>query len=201
MKKLIILLTSILATTQIFAMHEVRRSSQCCGLDNVVYTIGSWFGRNDYLYLAHANSIWFLKKKIALKEDLADLDRYYPRCETIINRTSVGIYCTPLHEAIERGNIECVKLLCAAGADKSKKIKISSELKNEEVAAESEFQRIVVVAYDVEPEQLENELKKVMSEDSVDLSAIDFAEKLIKNKRDDFISIKQRKAIYNLLKN
>lgn len=181
-------------------MQEGRKTSKCCDLSRALYAVASSIGRNDYLYLSSANSIWFLKKKLESKENLNDFDRYYGRSGRSINGQSFTVYYTPLHEAVTQGSLECVQLLCGAGADKSKKIKTSSDIKKEDRATESENLSVMWISYlrAMEPEQAQAEIQQFRSAAFVDLSATELAEKLMK-KKDDFVPSEKRKAIYEFL--
>jgi len=188
-KQTLILLLSISFVTN-------RTEAACCGLDNVFYKIGSFVGRNDYLYLVYTNSVWFLNKKIALKEDLDTIDSYYLRLGcTIYSKHSnrqygIGIYYTPLHEAVYNGSLECVQALCYAGADKNKQIKSSFD---------RDFvylhQSIIWCSYPVDHDQLEAEKEKVLVDRFVGLSALELAEKLATDGSNE-----SGQAIYNFLK-
>lgn len=163
----------------IFSLYSMQKqpSSSWCGLDIAAYKVGRLFGRNDYLYLAYANSVWFLQKKIALQENREDLDKYYARHKTIL-RTKNGsktlcIYHTPLHEAVDQGNLECVKILCDARANPNKTIRINIE--REEVAKESYYQSIATQEYRVPFDQVLLEVDKIQIKNFVGCSAIELA--------------------------
>jgi hypothetical protein len=154
------------------------------------------------LYLAYADSVWFLRKKIELKENIEDLDRYYARHERTINTLPVVLYCTPLHEAVLHGHLGCVQLLCKADADKSKRVKSSyyEILNPESTAFEAKFQSIPRVTYSVEPAQLDTEIKEKCDCDYVGLSAVDLAKKLVEDRcLFDPVSTERRQMIYNFL--
>lgn len=117
---------SVIFTTQLTAMEEKEGRSSCCGaLQKAAYKISSQIGRNDFYYYAYKNYVWHLQHKIACKENIKNVDQYYGY-KTYKGRENVlTVYRTPLHEAVRWGQLECVKLLCKAGADKNKKIKVS----------------------------------------------------------------------------
>lgn len=203
MKNILLLLVfSIVFTPELFSSEaKTRHKAQCCGLDTVAYKIGSKLGRNDYLYLASVNSLWFLQKKIALKENIADLDKYWLRSGTSINGVKVLVYCTPLHEAVKQGSLDAVKELSAAGADKKKIIK-HADIQRGDIAQESLSQPVSWIVYPVYPHQLDVEISNVLSECAVGLSAVDLAQKLMKDKHNEFaFASEQRKAIYEFLNN
>ena len=108
----------------------MRNEISCgrCDLGTVFYSVAKHVGRNDFLYLAHANSAWFLSKKLQSKEYFKDKDNYYMRLGRVVNATEISLYHTPLHEAVKEGNIEIVKLLCAAGVNVHKKIKSAQKI-------------------------------------------------------------------------
>lgn len=202
MKRNMLIYALIINFASTHAMEISKKSSSaCCGLDSVYYSIASHIGRNDYLYLAYAGSNWFLKKKIMLKEDIEDLDRYYARYGRSINKTDITVYHTPLHEAIMQGNVETVKLLCSSGADKYKRIKTNPDIGSTDLAKESLFERICWSRYSIDKEQEKAEIKKFLSGGYIGTSAIDLAEDLRDSSNEySRITPEQRKAIYEFLK-
>lgn len=137
-KKTSLLSLCILVFIPLFGMNNEQEiiASDCCGLGSIIYSVAKHIGRNDFLYLAHANSTWFLRRKLQLKEYFQDRDKYYIRVGRVVGGTEVSLYHTPLHEAIKEGNVETVALLCSVGADVHKKIKSAQEVSSEEAATE-----------------------------------------------------------------
>jgi len=231
-KNIFLVVASMLVTTQTFAAQEgqrTKKASKCCNrttLETVAYKLSLLCKDNDYRHLASKNSVWFLKKKIALRENLADLDRYWTSSETIVDAKSAGkssqivtikVFVTPLHEAIEQGNIECVELLCVAGgADKTKKIKGSLEgldgasqsyikgpdqIKTEDRAEESYSQSYGFSRDVIRLAQFEDYIQGILDRECVGLSAVEYAEKLTKYGRYyGSVPEKQRRAVYEYLR-
>jgi hypothetical protein len=136
--KSILLSFFILVHVPIVGMGDESETtlSDCCGLGSMVYNVTKHIGRNDFLYLAYTDSTWYLRMKLESREYFENLDKYYVRSGRLVNETNLSVFHTPLHEAVKEGNIEAVKLLCAAGADVHKKIKNALEIKPEEVTRE-----------------------------------------------------------------
>lgn len=213
MKKIILTLAlSILTAASLFAMNEEDQAPECCSnLTTIAYkTIAPICSlltiRTDYLYLAHADCTWWLKKKLALQENFNDFDRYYARSQKQINQTVIRSFRTPLHEAIVQGNIGCISLLLAAGADKKKKIQYASNPKNEhnihheQIAGESYNLPIVCLTHlgDTAPAEVDKEIAEFRSNTYIGLSAVDLAQKLITDT--DYVPAEMRQTIYDLLK-
>lgn len=161
----------------------------CCGLGNIFYGIAKYTGRNDFLYLAHANCTWFLQKKIESSEHTESLDRYYLRFGQYFNVTDVSLHHTPLHEAVKMGNLEVVKLLCAFGSDKQKKIKSAQELVPDDFAIES-YPVTVYRSWPIEKE--EEEIAKFKKKLYVGCNSIELACCMLEKSEDKH---NERKAI------
>ncbi len=212
-KNLLILALSTFVSMPLFAMddHEAEAIEVgCCNdLSAIAYTVGSYICpkltiRTDYLYLAHADCAWWLKHKLAAKENLSDFDRYYPRYKKQINDTVMASYHTPLQEAVDQGNLECVKILLAAGADKMKKIRYASnvaesDIKLEEIAAESDNLRVVgcVLLSRCGQVEADEKIQAFQRAHHIGLSALQLAEKFTK---EPYALVATRKEIYDLLK-
>lgn len=178
---------------QISCMED--KAYKSCNCSKILYSLGTRFGRSDYLYLVNSNSVWFLKKKIELNKSIEDVDKYYLRLEFKVNGVAIPIYYTPLHEAIRRGNLESVKVLLAAGADLNKSIK-QCDIEPEDMAVEDI--RYVLCIESLAPTDFNDKYQEIIEKQRVGLSAIELAEALIKE--EDFeVSLAQRKQIYRYL--
>lgn len=177
------------------AMQEQSFVSRC-SLDTVFYKLISQWGRNDYLYLASSNSVWFFKKKLASQENVQDIDRYYLTVQLIADKKSINFYQTPLHAAIERGNVRAVSLLLSLGADKNKRITVRPNKKD--IAYESGSYSVMVSVLMTSDEKLnQKRIAEFKDSLSVDLSAVELAQKLLKQEKEADICV--RKKIYELL--
>lgn len=193
-----IFLLSLITSQTFLSASEKRQKSSCCNLKTLAYKIASTIshmrGRDDYCYLAQTNSIWLLEMKLQENLKDKDLDAYYLSLGYTINVKQIEIYTTPLHEAIQWGNIECVKLLLKHGADKNKRVAIDLRdqrgvYRNHKVLWETESSHT--------PEATERE---ILESNYVGLSAHDLAY-ILTNSRSkfDLVPKKRRNAIYELL--
>lgn len=194
MKSLYLFLCSMLVLTPLQGMQQRQRQSCCsklsllaskttswCGI--LAYKATSWCGRNDYLYLAYADSLWYMQKKLQSKEQIKDINRYYLRYGATFNTTNsrftnACIYVSPLHEAVQRGHLAAVMLLCNAGADKT--LTIKSRIENSE-AAEQCYAGCVFMGTDaLTEEEVQQKIAEWNKSNNVGLSAPELAEELLK---------------------
>jgi len=103
---------------------------------DAVYKITKKWGRSDYLHLARTNASWFMRKKIEHEKGSGDFDRYRLVSSHTVNGEPVRIYRTPLHDAIAYGNVEVIRVLCAAGADAEKPIKDEITIQKSDLSQE-----------------------------------------------------------------
>ena len=163
--------------------HETEnRESDCCGLGNLFYNVAKHMGRNDFLYLAHANSLWFLEEKIKSKEFFENRDKYYLRIGRVVNEIEISLYHTPLQEAIKEGNLKVVQLLCSVGADMHKKIKNAQELQSGEAATEP-YGSVFINSWPKE-EEANTEIENFKNEYYIGCSALKLAERMLKESED-----------------
>ncbi len=198
MKQSTLLSLLMLVCLPIFSMNDEnknREHNRCrCDIGKMFYSVAKHLGRNDYLYLANADSVWFLRKKLQLKESFGDRDKYYLRFGRFINKTNLSVCHTPLHEAISQGNVGIVKLLCSVGADMHKKIKTRPEVNSQDITTESHGS--VCMQSECEEKRLDAEIKKFKSEYHVGKTALELAI-LMRTKAQDKIA--QREEIERFL--
>lgn len=130
----------------------------------------------DYLYLCYAGGTWRLQMKLQLGENLSDLNRYYLRHVIVLNGQEYQKWITPLHEAIERGHLEQVKLLFSHGAVPTAQIKSLIDLESEAAIEKSSLACGCMQKWHLSPLQLNCELEQWNM--SIGMSAIDLARKL-----------------------
>jgi ankyrin repeat protein len=136
------------------------------------------------------------KKKLASQENVQDIDRYYVTIQLIGDQNPINFYQTPLHAAIERGNVRAVSLLLSLGADKNKKITVAPNKKD--IAHESGSYSVMVSVLMTSDEKLnQKRIAEFKDSLSVNLSALEFAQKLLKQKKE--ADIFARKEICKIL--
>ena len=67
----------ILAGILLVLSEKSVDACDCKAVGNFAYMLTSRMGRNDFLYLAYANSVWFMEHK--LQREPEDRDKYYRR--------------------------------------------------------------------------------------------------------------------------
>lgn len=164
------------AFIHIQGMQKPHQKPCCPNLPALLYQATSWAGRNDYLYLAHTNSFWYLKMKLSTKDESEDMNRYYLRIGKSFNGMEVPIYMTPLHAAIEKEHFEAIALLCRAGADKNLPIKTSVE--STEAAQLCYAGALWFSVFGLSDEEIVSGIKKWKESEGVGLSAYQFSCKL-----------------------
>ena len=94
-------------------------------LSEAYYHVLKHVGRNDYFYLCSSEcSSWWLRQKLEHKENLAHVNRYHVAHVVRFGTVACECQVTPLHQAIQRGNLQKVVLLCHLGmADPHLKVK------------------------------------------------------------------------------
>lgn len=199
MKKIVLLLCFI--TLSVYSSEQNEQDPQCCNLGSIAYKLASLCIIKDYRTLAFGGHPWLLRKKIELNEDRPHLDSYYmSHIITLVvpgsREITVSIYGTPLHAAVYSGSLDCVKLLRASGADKSKPIKDATTISSEEIAALPG--RVFHIVSCIKDEEFESKIQQVKEKEMIGLSAVDVARKRI-NTTDDYELNKRRKAILALL--
>ncbi len=173
--------------------------TNCCGLGDTIYALAKRVGRNDFLYLAHANSLWFLKKKVQLSDHADNIDKYYMRAGRYVEGYNISIFHTPLHEAISQGHFEAVRFFCCVGnADITKKIKSAPDIQLIECATEPHpcLSLSSWSAKGRDEGKIKEEIENTKKTFHVGLSALDLAEQMLKE-ADDKQS--ERKKIVNFL--
>jgi len=190
----------LLSITMFISLQGVKQQLSCCPtLSRFAYKATSWCGRNDYIYLVYANSLWYLNMKLQRKERIQDINRYYLRCGATFygasQERSISLYISPLHEAVERGSLCAVQMLCEAGADKTLTIK-SSILPAEE--AEEGCRGCPWMSTECSDEKIPHKIESWNAENNIGLSVVELAEKLIKEPR--YSDSQERKQIYQFLK-
>ncbi len=194
MKYFYTLLFSMVVIYPLQGMQEQRQS--CCStLSRLVYKATAWCGRNDYLYLTHANSLWYLGMKLQHKEQIGDINRYYLRYGATFNTRSAPIYVSPLHEAVQRGSLNAVTMLCEAGADKTLTIRPSIK---EEEAAEGWHTGCPWMASSCPNEKVKQKIAAWYRSRNVGLSALQLAQKLSEESK--YSDKQERESIYQFLK-
>lgn len=202
---------SVLLSNSLFSMEDkfedikLEQASYCCCLDNLFYKATKNFGRNDFLYLARSNSIWFLMKKIQFKEFIKDFDKYDLNFGMVFEDKDVSTYSTPLHEAIIMGNLKIVKLFCQMGADINKKIKSASDedkIEDGDLTTE-EYTRWYGHIFTTDPKNINEEETKKQIENfkkkhHVGFSAVELAESMVKESKD---KLDERQEIFEFLRN
>ncbi|MGB8467636.1 MAG: ankyrin repeat domain-containing protein [Candidatus Babeliales bacterium] len=172
MNSFISILLTVMCVSSINAQESQIVSP--CDLGTVLYNVTKHFGRNDWLYLAHANAMWYAHKKLCLQEYVADLDKYYLRFACTIDGIHYDVYRTPLHEAIHEANVAMVKFLCASGADKNKVVKGVADIEANECSTE----RYPVVGFIAWREGNADKTFCMPADDTIGLSAVALAQKL-----------------------
>lgn len=201
MKKFLLLLCTIACTQtdQILASQGKNKPSICLSiLSNIAYFVSSFVGRNDYLYLAHKNQSWYLKNKIGFSKD-NDFDSYYPRYRVWINGRALTPHYTPLHEAICRGNLDSVRELLAAGADKSKKVDL--EPSSQAIAKESKNLQIFQERVNLAQENFIPKLRVIITRLNIGLNATELAQKMRETKQDEDPDKKDERVLIHALLN
>ncbi|MGE0206381.1 MAG: ankyrin repeat domain-containing protein [Candidatus Babeliales bacterium] len=200
MKRPIILSLFIMLFVPFFSMtSEANEAFDCYGLGDMLYGLTKDIGRNDFLYLARANWLWFLQKKIKSQENIEDIDKYYVGYGRTIEGVDASLYHTPLHEAVGRGNLQIVKLLCSAGADLCKTVKSIKELDSSELAQES-YQVIRLRSSCILPiseSEINKQIEHFKKDNNHGLSALELAEYMLENSQD---KNSERQEIMNFLR-
>ena len=199
MKRSMLLSLFFIVSLPIFCMDNKKDTDEfnCCGLNWAVYYLTKNLGRNDYLYLAQANSTWFLEKKIESKEYLDDLDKYYLKLGRFIEGNDVSLFHTPLQEAVKKGSLETVKLLCLAGANAHKKIKSGQQVLDSDKRAREPHSCLFLTSWNDSGEDIvEKKITQFKEENYVGRTALELAI-ILQNKATDKLS--ERKEIVNFL--
>lgn len=197
MKLLYLVMYSLLT---ISSLHSMQRPSYAELLSKAAATMAykatSWYGRNDYLYLAHTNAAWYLEMKLNNNENINDINRYYLRCGATFNSkdTTINapIYVCPLHEAVEKGHLAIVALLLKAGANKA--LPIKNSVQQSDMAETGSIGCPWMEC--IEPtDKVSQQVATWYQSHHVGLSACELAKKML----NDYASDQDRKSIYNLL--
>jgi hypothetical protein len=135
-----------------------------------------------------------LRMKLKCREQMQDINRYYLSCGAVIQGVEHPVWESPLHAAILQGNVQAVEILCAAGADKNKRIK---SIIDDTERAEQQTGCIFIEHLNLDEQQAQDESDKWSRSNYVGLSAVELAQVLYENKHDH--STTNRWSIYDML--